>query len=428
MPLAAIATRVVRTGRLHVIDPAGRSHSFGPGGAPEVAIRIHDWASWTRIALHPSLAVGEAYMDGALTIEQGSLRDFLHVVTWTDEASGQQGFGAFSLTRWMQRASKGFNSRNRARSNAKHHYDLSRRLYEIFLDADMQYSCAYFADGVQSLEEAQRAKKRHLAAKLLLRPGQRVLDIGSGWGGLAIDLARWFDAEVTGITLSLEQLTVARGRAAEAGIDGRVAFHLRDYREEAQRYDRIVSVGMFEHVGPRHYGAFFRQIRNLLEPDGVAVVHAIGHKEPPGGTNPWLAKHIFPGGHCPALSEVLSAVERAGLWATDIEILRLHYAETLRHWHARFEQARWKVRALYDERFCRMWEFYLVGCEMAFRNGPMMVFQIQLARSRNAVPLTRDYIGRFEAATVTDRTWSEGRQSPETPASQPTRPRPAYAR
>jgi cyclopropane-fatty-acyl-phospholipid synthase len=428
MPLATIASRFVQTGRLTIIDPSGRSHELGPGGAPAAAIRICDWTSWARIGLRPTLALGEAYMHGALIIEQGTLRDLLHLVTWTDETSAPSGLDALALTRWMQRVSRGFISRSRARANARHHYDLSRRLYEVFLDADMQYSCAYFADGVQSLEEAQRAKKRHLAAKLLLQPGHRVLDIGSGWGGLAIDLARWFDAEVTGLTLSLEQLTAARERAAEAGVADRVAFHLRDYRDGTHRYDRIVSVGMFEHVRPRHYGAFFRQIAERLEPNGVAVVHAIGHKEPPRGTNPWIAKYIYPGGHCPALSELLPAIERAGLWVTDIEILRLHYAETLRHWHARFEQARWKVHALYDERFCRMWEFYLVGCEMAFRNGPMMVFQIQLARSRHAVPITRDYISHAENMAFTDGHGLSGRRSPELAASPPERARPAYAK
>jgi cyclopropane-fatty-acyl-phospholipid synthase len=397
MLLSAMLNRRIRVGRLVVIDPAGRAHRFGPGGEPEVVVRLHDRASAWRIAAHPRLATGEAYMAGTLTIEQGTLRDFLHLCTYgadEDQASPAAAFGrmfARPLHLLYQH-----NPISWARSNVAHHYDLSRRLYDLFLDRDRQYSCAYFPAGSEGLDEAQRRKKLHIAAKLLLEPGMQVLDIGSGWGGLALEMARLAPVEVTGITLSREQLKAARERASAEGVADRVRFHLRDYREEHGTYDRVVSVGMFEHVGVPHYLTFFRALRRMLKPRGVALVHAIGRMGPPGRPDPWLRKYIFPGGYSPALSEVLAAVEKTGLWVTDIEILRLHYAQTLRRWFDRFQARREEARALYDERFCRMWEFYLTGCEMAFRNGRMMVFQIQLARERDAVPLTRDYIADQE--------------------------------
>jgi cyclopropane-fatty-acyl-phospholipid synthase len=289
-----------------------------------------------------------------------------------------------------------YNPVPRARRNVAHHYDLSDQLYELFLDRDRQYSCAYFRTLEDDLETAQLNKKRHIAAKLVLRPGDKVLDIGCGWGGMALYLASECDVDVTGLTLSAEQHTVAQRRAAAAGLSDRVRFHLRDYREERGRYDRIVSVGMFEHVGVNHYGQFFAQLKSMLTPDGIALLHAIGRMEGPGSTNPWLRKYIFPGGYSPALSEVTPAAEKARLWITDIEILRLHYAETLRHWRARFEHNRERIRALYDERFCRMWELYLTGSEVAFRRQGHFVFQMQLAKSVDTVPLTRDYMVDWE--------------------------------
>jgi cyclopropane-fatty-acyl-phospholipid synthase len=284
----------------------------------------------------------------------------------------------------------------RAWQNAAHHYDLSDQLYEFFLDRDRQYSCAYFQDRSDDLDTAQLNKKRHIAAKLLIRPGQKVLDIGSGWGGLALYLARECGADVTGLTLSVEQHKVATRRAAVAGLSDRVRFYLRDYREEFETYDRIVSVGMFEHVGIHHYGAFFAKLKSLLAPDGIALLHSIGRKDGPGSTNPWIRKYIFPGGYVPALSEVLPIVERSKLWITDIEILRLHYAQTLRAWRSRFERNRDRVRAIYDERFCRMWEMYLVSSEVAFRRSDLIVFQMQLTKAIDAVPLTRDYMLDWE--------------------------------
>jgi len=393
MLLSRILEPALTRGRLTLIDPHGRARSIGPGGSPEVAVQLHDTALARQLLLRPALAAGEAYMDGRLTIEQGSLRDFLALASDCAEAIGRLRLqrvltAATRPLRWLHQ----FNPLTRAQRNVAHHYDLSDALYALFLDRDRQYSCAYFPKGDETLEEAQALKKRHIAAKLLLRPGLQVLDIGSGWGGLALDLARHDGVVVTGLTLSTEQLKVARARADAAGLAGRVHFVERDYRKETGVYDRIVSVGMFEHVGVTHYSQFFRTLGERLAPDGVALIHAIGRADPPSDTNAWTRKYIFPGGYCPALSEVLAAVERSGLWATDIEILRLHYAETLRHWYERFQAQRARARALYDERFCRMWEFYLAGAEMGFRHGRLMVFQIQLAHRCDAVPLTRDYL------------------------------------
>ena len=399
--LSGLLRSMIRIGHLTVIDARGRARDFGDQSTgPSVTVRLHDRTLPLRLILNPSLAFGEAYMDGTLTIERGSLSDLFYLAT--------QGLGALDshpIQRLRARLGRNRGQRNhlrRARANVAHHYDLSGALYDLFLDADRQYSCAYFPCGDETLEAAQEAKKRHLAAKLLLQPGCDVLDIGSGWGGLALDLAQTEGANVTGITLSTEQLETARARAAAAGLSHRVRFELRDFREEQGQYDRIVSVGMFEHVGPRDYSTFFGSVARALAPDGVALVHSIGRMEPPGGADPWISKYIFPGGYIPALSEVVAAVEKTGLWITDIEILRVHYAETLRHWHERFQKRRAEAEAIYDERFCRMWEFYLAACEMLFRNGRLMVFQIQLAHRRDAVPLTRDYIIDHERRLVTE--------------------------
>jgi len=290
-----------------------------------------------------------------------------------------------------------FNLRSRSRRNVAHHYDLDGRLYQLFLDADQQYSCAYFEHPEQSLDDAQLAKKRHLAAKLILSGDEHVLDIGCGWGGLGAYLAETTGAHVTGITLSREQHGFARTRAAEHGLSRQTDFRLQDYRDVSDHFDRIVSVGMFEHVGVGHYNGFFRKCAALLNDDGVMLLHFIGRSEGPNVTNPWIAKYIFPGGYIPALSEVLPAVEQAGFLVTDVEILRLHYAETLKHWRARFLAHREEVERLYDTRFVRMWEFYLAASEMAFREQAMMVCQLQLAKRQGVVPMTRDYIARDKA-------------------------------
>jgi len=397
MLLSIMLRHLIRRGRLTVIDAGGKSHVFAGEPGPDITVRLHDRALAWKLFLNPRLYAGEAFMDGSLTIENASIYDFLNLCTENMAAAPP---------RWMTPLYNGFGSafrqfqqRNpitRAHRNVAHHYDLSDTLYDLFLDADRQYSCAYFPNLGISIEEAQANKKRHIAAKLLLKPGQSVLDIGCGWGGLAIYLARECGVEVTGLTLSVEQHKVAEQRAAAAGLSERVRFRLEDYRAHRGVYDRIVSVGMFEHVGVPQYSDFFGAVHALLSENGVALLHSIGRMDGPAATNPWLRKYIFPGGYSPALSEVVPVVERARLWITDIEVLRLHYAETLKLWRQRFNANRERIRALYDERFCRMWEFYLAGSEVAFRHQGHLVFQMQMARSIDAVPLTRDYMVDWE--------------------------------
>ncbi|MBL8672627.1 MAG: class I SAM-dependent methyltransferase [Alphaproteobacteria bacterium] len=400
MLFASLLRRGIRRGCLTVVAADGCRHECGdPGTGPAATIKLHDPALHWQLFANPWLRFGEAYMDGTLTVEEGSLHDVFAVAMLNFETL--MGSGITPLIHSVERALRWAMQRNpvgKAQRNVAHHYDLSRRLFALFLDESMQYSCAYFPTPDASLADAQRAKMRHIAAKLLLRPGQRVLDIGSGWGGLGIYLARTADVEVLGLTLSKEQLAVARDRAAAAGLSDRVRFELRDYREETGSYDRIVSVGMFEHVGVKHFPEYFGMIRTLLADDGVALLHSIGRRDGPGTTNAWIRKYIFPGGYSPALSEVLPVVERSHLWVTDVEILRLHYAETLRHWHRNFIANRAEIERLYDQRFCRMWEFYLVGSEMSFRCDVNMVFQMQLAKRIDAVPLTRDYMVDGERA------------------------------
>jgi cyclopropane-fatty-acyl-phospholipid synthase len=397
--LSRFLRSVIVIGELVVVDAAGRTHRFtGNRPGKSLTIRIHDTATARKLALNPRLAFGEAYMSGRLTLENCDIYEFLDFCG--DNLNQYE--GGFENSEWLYRAEMlfrslmQFNPVSRARQNVAHHYDLSGRLYDLFLDADRQYSCAYFRTDNDTLEVAQDNKKRHIAAKLMLRPGCKVLDIGSGWGGLGIYLAHAGAGEVHGVTLSTEQHQLSNRRANDAGLGDRVRFHLRDYRQETGTYDRIVSVGMFEHVGVRHYWEFFAKVRQLLKEDGVALLHSIGRSDGPGVTNPWIRKYIFPGGYAPALSEVLSVVERSGLVVTDIEILRLHYADTLHEWRRRFAASRDEIRRIYDERFCRMWEFYLAGSEMAFRRQGQMVFQMQLARRQDAVPLTRDYITDWE--------------------------------
>jgi cyclopropane-fatty-acyl-phospholipid synthase len=348
--------------------------------------------------IDPELRFGECYMDGELVVEQGSIADVLAILLDQDRGSPLPAWAhPQRLARLLARRLQQFNPRWRARRNVAHHYDLNTQLYGFFLDSDRQYSCAYFEHPGQSLDDAQLAKKRHLAAKLLLGKKASVLDIGCGWGGLALYLAEFCGSHVTGITLSQQQHAFARARAAERrNQTGRIEFRLQDYRDVAQSFDRIVSVGMFEHVGVGFYPAFFRKCHALLKDDGVMLLHSIGRSEGPNVTNPWIAKYIFPGGYIPALSEVLPVVERSGFLVTDIEILRLHYAETLKAWRERFLAHREEAEQMYDARFVRMWEFYLAASEMTFREQGMMVFQLQLAKKQGVVPITRDYIGREE--------------------------------
>lgn len=399
--LSQVLGRLVRHGSLTVIFASGTRTVFGDGTGEPLVVRFTSEAWQRQIVLDPELKFGEAYMEGGLVVEEGDMASVLallmaHVGLGTVPSTSAK---LLMKLRFAFRRLAQFNHRARAQKNVAHHYDLDGRLYSLFLDADRQYSCAYFEHPGQSLDDAQLAKKRHIAAKLKFdRPGLTALDIGCGWGGMGLYLAGNAGAKVTGVTLSQEQHGVAKCRAEERGLADRADFRLQDYRDVPGPFDRIVSVGMFEHVGIGHYDEYFGKVAQLLKDDGVALIHSIGRSEGPGITNPWIAKYIFPGGYIPALSEVLPAIERAGLLVTDIEVLRLHYAETLKAWRERFLAHREEVERLYDQRFVRMFEFYLASSEMAFRHQGMMIFQVQLAKREGVVPLTRNYIAEGEAA------------------------------
>jgi cyclopropane-fatty-acyl-phospholipid synthase len=399
-PLSTMLRSFIKVGRLTVLDAAGARHVFGEGAAtpsgnpaPDVTMRLTDPALYRALFFNPELHAGEAYMDGRMSFPGSSLRDFLTLFSLNRRA-----LRAFPMQKVFQRVSRGLkkfqqaNPVGKAQANVAHHYDIGNAFYELFLDTGMFYSCAYFREEDETLEAAQINKCRLIAAKLQLKPGMTVLDIGSGWGGLAMYLASIADVSVLGVTLSKEQHALAQARARAAGLDKRVRFELIDYRQLDRKFDRIVSVGMFEHVGVAHYGEFFAKIDQLMPDDGVMLLHSIGKMSPPGTASPWLRKYIFPGAYSPALSEVFPATESNSLWVTDLEFLRVHYATTLKHWHERFEANRAKVAAMYDERFCRMWEFYLISAEMMFRTGAQEVFHMQLSRSRDAAPIVRDYI------------------------------------
>ena len=386
----------VRRGTMTFTAASGDKFTCGDGTGRPVSVRFLSRRTERRILLNPELALGEAYMDGTFVVENGSIADALAILLDQPAMVPQWGRLQWWL-RYLARHIRQFNLRGRARDNVAHHYDLDGRLYSLFLDADKQYSCAYFETPDATLDDAQLAKKRHLAAKLLIDRGDRVLDIGSGWGGLGLYLAEMTGADVTGITLSTEQLQVANARAGEKNLSRQAKFLLNDYRDIPGSFDRIVSVGMFEHVGVGFYETFFRRCAELLSDDGVMVLHSIGRSTGPDVTSPWITKYIFPGGYIPAVSEVMPAIERAGLLVCDIEILRLHYAETLKAWRERFMARREEAVRLYDERFARMWEFYLAGSEMSFRKQNLMNFQIQLTKRQGVVPITRDYIAREEA-------------------------------
>jgi cyclopropane-fatty-acyl-phospholipid synthase len=396
--LDRLLRRLIRVGDLTIRYDSGRTATYGDGSGPPVVLRMTGRGA-RMIALAPDPGLGEAYMSGDVALERGDMWDLMDIVGRNQAMAEPSRKGLLQrLIRDVRRRVEQWNDRPSAVKNAAHHYNLSIDLYRRFLDPDLQYTCAYFPRPGMTLEEAQAAKKSHIAAKLRLEPGMRVLDIGCGWGGLVLELAQRFGVEALGITLAEEQLVVARDRAEKAGLADRVKFSLTDFRDVEGPFDRIVSVGMFEAVGVPQFPDYFQAIRRLLTDDGIALIHTIGRRTPPSTTSPWTRKYIFPGGYIPAMSETLAAVEEEELWVTDIEILRLHYGETLKLWRERFMSQRDAIAKIYDERFCRMWEFYLASAELAFRYGAQMNFQMQLAKRVSAVPVTRDYMLDAERA------------------------------
>lgn len=396
--LRVVLDQTVKKGDVRVTDSGGAITRFGDGTGPVVHIRFNTAKAERSIAFNPELKLAECYMDGGYDFVEGDIYTLLQIIfeNTGPTAANKIWMRFLSSMRVLFRRFQQMNTLMRSSSNVKRHYDLSGDLYDLFLDPDKQYSCAYFETSDQTLAEAQLAKKRHIAAKLCINENHKVLDIGCGWGGLGLYFARYLNANVTGVTLSEEQHAIANQRADQLGLSSKADFLLKDYRHLDSQYDRIASVGMFEHVGVGHYQEYFQHIARLLKPDGIFLLHSIGRSDGPGATNPFIRKYIFPGGYIPALSEVIPHIERAGLIITDIEILRLHYAETLRAWREAFMARRDEAKALYDERFCRMWEFYLAGSESAFRWQDMMVFHIQIAHKQEAVPLTRNYIEKEE--------------------------------
>lgn len=393
--LDSMMSDFVKIGQLTVLDVDGKPHVYGPGGEGKqsATIRLTDEKLYHKLFLNPELYAGEAYMDGSLICEQGGIRGLLEVFA-NNRGKLRKQPGQKLLRKWLKKIRR-LHQSNKAsvsRKNVQHHYDLSNDFYKLFLDEDMNYSCAYYESQDSTLEQAQLAKKRHIASKLNLQPGNTVLDIGCGWGSMAIYLAKQFDCKVVGVTLSDEQAKLARQRVTAEALDNKVEIRLQDYRHVTDKFDRVVSIGMFEHVGIAHYEEYFRQIKKLLNEDGCALIHSIGRKGGPGITGAWIRKYIFPGGYSPALSETFSEIEKSGLWVTDCEILRLHYAETLLAWHERLQRNKQKVINLFDERFFRMWEFYLIISEFSFRYGKHMNFQIQLSRKVDSLPVTRDYM------------------------------------
>lgn len=398
-PFEGLIDRLIKHGELTVVTRAGKRRVFGnPSNGPSVTIHIHDSGFFRRLMWRPGLALGEAYMDGAFSIEAGSLHDFLEILlisTTRREPRGVLGEAAAKAASLVSR-----NDGTRASRNVQHHYDIDHRLYEMFLDEDLQYSCAYWRDGVTSLEQAQRDKKHHIARKLMLEPGMQVLDIGCGWGGLALTLARDYGVEVTGVTLSVDQFETATRRVQEAGLSDKITIKLQDYRNETGTFDRIVSVGMFEHVGRRNFDEFFEHLDRLLKPDGTALLHTIGRMAKPAPINAWMRKYIFPGAYLPSLSQLMPILERRGIWLADLEMLRIHYAKTLEVWDERFQARRAEIEERFDARFCRMWEFYLQLNVLAFQYRSLVVFQLQLAKRIDAVPITREYLYEGTARDV----------------------------
>lgn len=414
-PLRYLFERVVKSGNLVVIDGLGRNWRFGDGVGAKVVVRFNDQSSERALFRNPALALGELYMAGRLEMLSGTIYNFLEIVMkGTDCGPKPWVLRMHDAIGYALRRIEQYNPAKRSSENVKHHYDIDQAIYDLFLDETRQYSCAYFSDD-EDLEAAQQAKMRHIAAKLDLEPGHTVLDIGSGWGGLAMYLATIMPLDVLGITLSETQLASSLDRARKMGLDRQLRFEKRDYRSLDAKFDRIVSVGMFEHVGVNHYRTYFEKVRNLLKDDGVALIHTIGRTDGPGYTNPFIAKYIFPGGYFPALSEVLPAIEKSGLIISDIEVLRLHYAETLKAWRERFAANRGQAEARLGEEFCRMWEFYLAGSEAGFRFQRLVVYQLQIIKGIGDLPITRDYITDIESSLL-----AKERMASTVPAEPPT--------
>ena len=394
MNLVNFLNKLVKKNGFILIDANNRKYSIGiPQKDNPITLKLLDKKLHHKLLLHPDLHFGEAYTDGSIIIENGTLTEFLEIIL---ENVGRGEVNIFSQSfnklRGIYRTLTNFNLAGKSKKNVAHHYDISEKLYDLFLDNKRQYSCAYFKNDSDSLEEAQNNKIDHIIKKLNLKPNQRVLDIGSGWGTLAIDIAQKTQCEVVGITLSENQLEYSNKKAKELNLQNQVQFKLMDYRKLNEKFDRIVSVGMFEHVGRKFYRTYFNQVSKMLNDDGVALIHTIGSVNPPRDPHPWITKYIFPGGYTPSLSEVAGPIEKSGLIISDIEVLRMHYSHTLRHWKERFISKKKEVLEMFDERFFRMWEFYLAGCEMAFKWGDQVVFQFQLSKKITTVPRIRDYI------------------------------------
>ncbi|MBX9457134.1 MAG: cyclopropane-fatty-acyl-phospholipid synthase family protein [Rhizobium sp.] len=404
--------KIVTKGALRLVRASGATRTFGDGSESEIVLRFTDPEAETAVATDPALALGEMFMQGRMILEAGNIFDLLSLFARNGiRKAATPRMIAQGIWRILIDQAKNRLPINRNKANVAHHYDLSAKLFDLFLDSDWQYSCAYFEPRDISLDAAQIAKKRHIAAKLLLEKGNRVLEIGSGWGGMAMYLAESSDVDVTGVTLSEEQLKVSRDRAARRGLADHVRFELQDYRDLKGSYDRIVSVGMFEHVGVSNYRHFFGKVAKLLDKQGVMLLHTIARTKPNYATNPFIEKYIFPGGYIPSIAEVLPAVEKAGLLIKDIEVLPMHYAWTLKAWRERFVARRAEAVALYDENFFRMWEFYLAASEVAFRHDRMFILQLQIARHQDRVPFDRNYIAEAEDRL---KAFEAGRRAMET--------------
>jgi len=384
--------RAIRAGQLRLTFPGGRVECYG-AGAPVVAVRLTDPDLPRRLLMNPELALGEGYMANTLQIDGDDLRGFLTLIIRSAEGGTLP--RPLALIRGFRKGIKRLRQAiplAKAVQNVAHHYNITDDFYRLFMEEDMQYTCAYYREPGMSLEAAQAAKMDHIAAKLLLKPGMRVLDIGCGWGGLALRLAARHGVHVTGVTLSPVQLAAARRRADAMGLSDRVEFRLQDYRAVPDRFDRVVSVGMMEHVGQPQYATYYKKICDILQPEGVALIHFIGRSSGPSALSPWFQKYIFPGGYAPAFSEVIPAIETSGLVMADLEVWRGHYEQTLQHWQQRFEATLPQTRALFDEAFVRMWRYYLISAELSFTEMKQVLFQVQLTRARLGTPATRDYL------------------------------------